>query len=112
MMTTNLEGIAPNVVSLESAIQLREEKLRFSAYVDYLNVLKTEEILVEIKELIKLMDNNQITRDLLVKGKLVLSEVSSRLSQSSPLMGQAVKTLQKELENKIKDLEKFFVIKL
>ncbi len=110
MMTTNLELVQPNVISLEWLKKSREENAKMGSYVDYLTVLKTEELLIEVKDLIRVLGEGEINRESLVKGKLVLSEISARLNMSSPMMALGVKKFQKELEAKLKDIEKLFVI--
>jgi hypothetical protein len=112
MMTSNLELVQPNVISLEAIKKSREESQKFSSYVDYLTVLKTEELMIEVKDLIRTLGEGELGRESLVKGKLILAEISARLNMSSPMMALGVKKFQKELEAKLKEIENLFVINI
>lgn len=112
MTTSNLELVDPKIIPFEAIRRTKEEVSRLGSYVDYLTVLKTEELLIEVKDIIRKLSSEETSRELIVKGKLVLSEISARLNFSSPTMSLAVKKFQRELDHKINDLEKLFVIKL
>lgn len=101
-----------NIIPIELLRRDREDSLRLANYVSYLSVLKTEELLIEVKELIRTLTDEDLSREMINRGKLILSEISGRLSQNSPLMSVAIKKIQKELESKIRDIEKLFVISI
>lgn len=106
------EVVPSNVVSLNAARVLLEESNRLNNFKKYLSVLKTEELLIEVKELVKNLTREEISREIIQKGKLVLSEISTRLGPTAPVMSVAIKKIQKELEQKINEVERLFVINI
>jgi hypothetical protein len=96
-MTLEHEKIT-NLNSYKKQKKDLKEDISFRKYVGALN---TDGLLTEIKYVIFTLNNSKFNLKKLKRGKVLLEEISNRLSKSSPRMSAVIKNVRNELSNKI-----------
>ena len=86
---------------MEGALHLKREE---KSLLDYLNVLSFHELMNESKEIVMELEKESYNDDLALKARLIIEEISGRLSHYSGEVTVMLNGMVKNLEEKIQSI--------
>lgn len=100
------QTINENVIPMDAwkqALQLRKEE---KSLLDYLNVLSFHDLMNESKDVVQELETEPFNEDLALKTRLLIEEISGRMSHYSDEITVMLNSMVSNLEEKIQRMVK------
>ncbi len=100
--TTSEFNEGPNVISLNSWKDKKDTQKRFASYIKMLKISNNHDLVAEIRDITqKLQATYPLDLDMLVKGKLLMKELSSRVENQSSTISGAIDRIKGRIEERL-----------